>query len=86
MAGLTGPDTFTFVVSDGVRTSNVGTISVLVSAVDDPPVAFDASITATPGVPVSGTLRAIDPEGARFTVLRHVAAHAGCGGGESLER
>ena len=61
--GLTGSDTFTFVVSDGVRTSNVGAISVLVSAVNDPPVAFDMSLTATPGVPVSGTLRATDPEG-----------------------
>ena len=61
--GLTGRDTFTFVVSDGLRTSNVGTVSVLISAVNDPPVAFDASISATPDVPVSGTLRAIDPEG-----------------------
>ena len=69
--GLNGSDTFTFVVSDGVRTSNVGAISVLVSAVNDPPVAFDLSMTATPGVPVSGTLRATDPEG---TPLRYFVA------------
>ena len=41
---------------------------MLVSAVNDPPVAFDMLITATPGVPVSGTLRATDPEG---TPLRY---------------
>ena len=61
--GPDGTDTFTFIVSDGVRTSTVGTVTVLVSSVNEGPVAFDDSITASRGVPVSGRLHALDPEG-----------------------
>ncbi len=44
-ADYNGSDSFTFTANDGTVDSNVGTVSVTVTAVNDPPVAADATLT-----------------------------------------
>src|SRR5207237_7399276 len=46
-ANYNGPDSFTFKANDGSLDSNVGTVTIAVAAVNDPPVANDeAAATA----------------------------------------
>jgi VCBS repeat-containing protein len=64
-----GTDSFTFKANDGSADSNVATVSITVSAVDDAPVAQDGSLTVTEDDPdgESGTVVATDAEGAPVT-------------------
>jgi hypothetical protein len=70
----TAPRTITFVVNDGVGTSNTATTTVTIGAVDDPPTAVNDGYTvaeggtltiAAPGVLVNDT----DPEGDALTAV-----------------
>lgn len=60
-----GNDSFTFVVDDGGATSTAATVDITVTAVNDPPEAFDTSTTTSGPVtiPVSG----FDLEGSSLT-------------------
>jgi VCBS repeat-containing protein len=49
-ANFSGADSFTYVASDGATTSNVGTVSLTVNAVNDAPVAVANSYTTTESV------------------------------------
>jgi DNA/RNA endonuclease G (NUC1) len=48
-----GTDTFTYHISDGVRTSNTATVTLTVLEVNDPPVAADDTKTATANTPLT---------------------------------
>ncbi|UCD37354.1 MAG: tandem-95 repeat protein [Fidelibacterota bacterium] len=58
-----GSDAFTFTVSDGIATSQPATVSITVSAVNDPPVADAQSVITNEDVAVSITLTGSDPDG-----------------------
>ncbi len=58
-----GPDSFTFVVDDGLETSPPAAISIEVTAVNDAPVAYPGSVTTWQSVPVAVTLNGADIEG-----------------------
>jgi MYXO-CTERM domain-containing protein len=62
-----GPDSFTFTVSDGVATSAPGTISISVEPVNHAPVATSQSITLEEDTPVNITLSATDADGDTLT-------------------
>jgi hypothetical protein len=62
-----GPDSFTFQVSDGTLESNVATVSLTVSAVNDAPVALVDAVTTAEETAVSVTLEATDVEGDKLT-------------------
>ena len=66
-ANVTGADSFTFQVDDGQTTSNTATVSITISAINDPPVAQNAAITISEDTATSGQLQAQDPEGASLT-------------------
>lgn len=70
-ANLSGSDSFTFRVFDGVTYSNPATVSLNITAVNDPPVATAKSVTLTEDTPVGVTLAGTDTEGSAlsFTVL-----------------
>jgi hypothetical protein len=63
----TGNDTFSFKANDGLLDSNVATIAIAISPVDDPPVALDGSLTVPSGLLVNGTLVASDVDSASRT-------------------
>ncbi len=48
-ANYSGTDSFTFQASDGTHSSNVATVSLAVTSVNDAPVAWNDSYTARPG-------------------------------------
>ena len=58
-----GPDTFTFRVGDGVLFSDATTVTVMISNVNDGPVADDVSFTTVVGTALAATLPASDPDG-----------------------
>ncbi len=61
-----GPDSFTFRASDGTATSNVATVSITVTPVDDDPVLPPATFTVpenSPAGTVVGTVAGTDPDG-----------------------
>lgn len=60
-AAYTGPDSFTFRVSDGALNSNVATVSITVP--NRPPTAAAQSVTTSAGTPVAITLGGADPDG-----------------------
>ncbi|MEM3119123.1 MAG: Ig-like domain-containing protein, partial [Nitrososphaerales archaeon] len=62
-----GADSFTFKANDGSLDSNVATVSITVSAVNDAPVANDQSVTTGEDTPVPITLTASDVEGDALT-------------------
>jgi subtilisin family serine protease len=51
-----GTDSFTFSVNDGLQDSNIATIEIVVSSVDDPPVALDQNLSTDEDVPLNITL------------------------------
>jgi Tol biopolymer transport system component len=55
-----GGDTFTFQVSAGGRTSNIATVIIDVTPVDDAPVAFDSTLNVTEDTPASSVFSAAD--------------------------
>ena len=71
-----GTDSFTFLANDTVTDSNTATITLIIAAINDPPVAQDGSASGTEDTPISGTLVAtdIDSEGLTYR-LGTQAAH-----------
>ncbi|MDB5309128.1 MAG: outer rane adhesin like protein [Gemmataceae bacterium] len=57
-----GSDSVTFKANDGLADSNVATVSITVTHVNQPPVAAPASVTATEDHPATGQLVATDPD------------------------
>ena len=66
-ANYNGPDSFTFRANDGALNSNVGTVSITVTAVNDAPVAQPQSVVLDEDTPKAVTLIAADVEGAALT-------------------
>ncbi len=66
-ANENGPDSFTFKASDGLLDSNVATVSVTITPVNDAPVASDASVTTAEDTPAPITLVATDLDGDALT-------------------
>ncbi|HOE35418.1 MAG TPA: Ig-like domain-containing protein [Anaerolineaceae bacterium] len=67
-AGYAGPDSFTFVVQDGISESNVATVSITVRTNADP-VAYPQTVEAVSGVPLPITLSGSDADGDPLTFL-----------------
>jgi len=65
--GFAGDDAFTFTASDGNATSNTATVSVSIVPVNDPPVAYDGTLTVVRGQMTSGMLTGSDPDGNALT-------------------
>jgi hypothetical protein len=61
-SNYTGADSFTFVVIDGTADSNVATVSIAVSPVNDAPTAHSQSVTTAEESPKLITLAGSDPE------------------------
>jgi predicted extracellular nuclease len=66
-ANYNGPDSFTFKANDGTADSNVATVSITITPVNDAPVASDQSVTTAEDTPASITLSANDVEGDSLT-------------------
>lgn len=62
-ADYNGPDSFTFKASDGSLASNVATVSITVTPVNDPPVASGQNLSTPEDTDLLGTLSAIDVDG-----------------------
>ena len=66
-ANANGTDTFTFKVNDGTVDSNVATVTVTITPVNDAPVAANQSVAATEDTPVPITLTASDVDSPTLT-------------------
>src|SRR4030042_1453870 len=62
-----GPDTFTFRANDGSVDSNVATVSIAVTAVNDAPVALNQDVTTYENTALAITLSGTDVEGNPLT-------------------
>jgi len=62
-ANFTGSDSFTFKGNDGTVDSNAATVSISVSAVNDPPVASNQAVSTSEDVDKTITVVATDSEG-----------------------
>ena len=68
-ANFNGADYFTFKVTDGLLNSNLATVSIIVKAVNDAPVANAQSVTTDMGTAKTITLVATDVDGNALTYL-----------------
>jgi len=66
-ANFNGTDSFTYTVSDGVATSAAATVTLQVAPVNDPPVAFNSTVTTAEDTRVTITLQASDVDGDPLT-------------------
>lgn len=62
-----GPDFFTYVANDGQANSNLATVTITVTAVNDAPVAAGQSTSTAEDTPLSITLAAVDAENSPLT-------------------
>jgi len=62
-----GPDSFTFKVNDGAADSALATVSITITAANDPPIAANDHITTSEDTSRPISLRGIDPDGNRLT-------------------
>jgi VCBS repeat-containing protein len=62
-----GTDTFSFKANDGLADSNVATVTVTITAVNDAPVAADASYTITRNTALTATVTVTDVDGDQLT-------------------
>jgi alpha-tubulin suppressor-like RCC1 family protein/sugar lactone lactonase YvrE len=60
--GWSGTDSFTFYASDGLLYWKVGMVQIVVTPVNQPPVAFEIKAATNAGKPVALVLEASDPE------------------------
>ena len=76
-ANYNGPASFTFKASDGSVDSNMATITITVTAVNDAPVAQDGTLTTAEDTLATGTLIATDVENSTLTysVVSQANAH-----------
>jgi VCBS repeat-containing protein len=68
-ANSNGADSFMFHASDGTLTSNIATVSVTVTPVNDAPTVTDQSVSTTVNQAVSGTVQGIDVDGDALTYV-----------------
>jgi large repetitive protein len=68
-ANYNWPDSFTFVARDGALTSNVATVSLTISAVNDAPVAQAAAYSTLRNNAFTGNLVASDVDGNSLTYV-----------------
>jgi len=70
-ANYNGSDSFTFKVSDGAMSSNVATVNLTVSPVNDAPIATGKAITVAEDTAISGVLPAsdVDKDALTFSVV-----------------
>ncbi len=61
-ANFNGTDTFTYRASDGAAVSNLATVTITVTAVNDAPVAVNDTASTTQGTAVSGTVLGNDTD------------------------
>src|SRR6185295_1868217 len=66
-ANANGSDTITFKVNDGTVDSNVATVTISITAVNDAPTAAAGTLNTTEDTPASGTLSASDVDGDALT-------------------
>ena len=66
-ADYNGPDSFTFTANDGTTDSNLATVSIDVTPVNDAPVASDQSVTTDEDTVIQITLVATDVDGDPLT-------------------
>ncbi len=66
-ANFNGADSFTFKVNDGQSTSNIATVTLSVTAVNDAPTAPDSSLSGSEDTPITGQLPAFDQENNALT-------------------
>jgi len=64
---FSGPDSFSFKVNDGADDSDITTVSIAVTPVNDPPVANNIDISVMEDIPIPVTLAGIDPDGDSLT-------------------
>jgi len=62
-SGYVGPDSFTFTVDDGTATSAPATVSIAVTPVNHPPVAYGDTVTTAEDIPLAITLSGFDQDG-----------------------
>src|SRR5881628_1325195 len=61
-ANYNGPDSFTYKANDGTVDSNLATVSITVTAVNDAPVATDDAVTTAEDTAVSGNVLTNDTD------------------------
>src|SRR5205823_1853552 len=66
-ANYNGPASFTFKANDGSLDSNIATVMITVTAVDDAPVAQDGTLTTAEDTPASGRPVATDVDTVSLT-------------------
>ncbi len=66
-SNYTGPDSFQFIVNDGTADSNVATVTISVTAVNDPPTADSQNVVTAEETPKLITLSGSDPENLPLT-------------------
>ena len=62
-----GTDTFTFKVNDGTVDSNVATVTITITPINDRPVALDGTVTVLEDFVLNGALSATDVDGPALT-------------------
>ena len=62
-ANFSGVDSFYFRASNGSYPSNVGTVTITMTPVNDAPVASSRRVSTPPDAALTGTLEAVDPDG-----------------------
>jgi len=67
LANENSTDSFTFKVNDGSANSNTATVTIIITPVNDAPVANDASFTTNEDTTLTGSLTASDVEGSALT-------------------
>src|SRR5204863_361540 len=61
-ADFNGSDSFTYVADDGQGGTAVGTVSIIVNAINDAPIAVNDEVTTDEDMPVSGNVLANDSD------------------------
>ncbi|HTN43442.1 MAG TPA: Ig-like domain-containing protein, partial [Nitrospiria bacterium] len=72
-----GPDSFLFKANDGLLDSNIGTVNLTVTPVNDPPVADDQAVTTAEEAPITITLSASDVDNTSLAFAVAIAPHFG---------